>query len=178
LNGIPSSFAGSLHEEAFSFSKNADFLQRILFVELSERLSEILLMRVDKIGMAHSIEARVPFLDHRLVEFSMSLKPELKTPGRKATKHILKKAVEGILPDEIINRRKQGFWAPVNEWLRHQWYDYAYDAVLNSQLLNSGIFNTDYIKNLFLNHKAGKEQNGLKIFTLLELTLWHDRFFK
>ncbi len=177
LNGIPAEFAGGLHREAMSFKKDADFLQRILFVELSERLSEILLMRVDKIGMAHSIEARVPFLDYRLVEFSMSLPAKLKVPNRTTTKHILKKAVEPILPHNIIYRRKQGFWAPVNEWLRNQWYDYAYQTVLNAPIINNGIFNKDYIKNLFENHKSGKQQNGLKIFTLLELSLWHDRFF-
>lgn len=175
---IPSEHAGLLHQQAFSQKMDADFLQRILYVELSERLSEILLMRVDKIGMAHSIEARVPFLDYRLVEFTMSLRPELKTPDHKTTKHLLKKAVEPILPHEIIYRRKQGFWAPVNEWLRNQWFDYANDKLTNSKLLNGGMFNKNYINQLLVNHKNGKQQNGLKLFTLLELSLWHERFFE
>jgi asparagine synthase (glutamine-hydrolysing) len=87
LTNITADFAGTLHDEARSFHAEADFLQRALYVELSQRLSEILLMRVDKIGMAHSIEARVPFLDHRLVEFTMSIPPSIKTPDNKLTKY-------------------------------------------------------------------------------------------
>ena len=178
LRKIPALLAESIHDEALGFKEDADFLQRILFIELAERLSEILLMRVDKIGMAHSLEARVPFLDHRLVEFTMSIPPEIKVPDKKSTKIILKKAIEDILPHEIIYRKKQGFWAPVNQWLRGQWYDYAYSAILDSEIIKSGVFNRDYIKQMFSLHKTGKKNYGLKLFTLLTLSLWHDRFFK
>jgi len=134
-------------------------------------------MRVDKIGMAHSIEARVPFLDHRLVEFTMTLPPHIKVPDKSITKYVLKKAVEPILPHDIIYRKKQGFWAPVNEWLRNDWYKYAYATVTNSKLINSKIFNQDYIKHTFETHKSGKYNQGLQIYTLLMLALWHERFF-
>lgn len=167
-----------LHKDALSLKPGLDYLQRIFYVELYQRLSEILLMRVDKIGMAHSIEARVPFLDYRLIEFMMRIPPEQKIKEKNHTKHLLKKAVEGILPDNIINRKKQGFWAPVEEWMRNQWYDYAKNEVDNSKIINSGLFNKEYINQLFLSHKSGKANNGLKIFQLLELSLWHDRFFK
>jgi asparagine synthase (glutamine-hydrolysing) len=178
LNNIPAEFAGSLHEQALKFKPDADYLQRIAFVELSERLSEILLMRVDKIGMAHSIEARVPFLDHRLVEFTMSLPPEIKLPDKKTTKYVLKKAVESVLPHDIIYRRKQGFWAPVNEWIRNQWYDYTRHQLLDSSLMKQDIFNRETIDNMLVSHKNGKQNNGLKLFSLLTLSLWYDRFFK
>ena len=177
LNNIPSTFASTLHSEALSLKPDADYLQRIAYVELSNRLSEILLMRVDKIGMAHSIEARVPFLDHRLVEFSMSIPPNLKAPNKHTTKHILKKAVKGILPEEIINRRKQGFWAPVNEWLRNEWKDYAYSTIMNNELFKSGIFNKKYVNKLFYLHSNGKRNFGLQLFSLLTLALWHEKFF-
>jgi asparagine synthase (glutamine-hydrolysing) len=127
--------------------------------------------------MAHSIEARVPFLDHRLIEFVMSIPPDKKIPDKKTTKYLLKKAVEPILPKEIINRPKQGFWAPVNEWMKGQWYDYALNNVNTSPLINE-YFNTEYITQLFKNHKSGKQNNGLKLFQLLELSLWYDRFFR
>ncbi len=176
LSKIPAKYADSLHKDALSFKPDADYLQRILFVELQNRLAEILLMRVDKIGMAHSIEARVPFLDHRLVEFTASLRPEIRTPDKITTKYVLKKAVEGILPDEIIYRKKQGFWAPVNEWLRNQWYDFAKDEVLNSYFVKEGIFNRNFIEKMLLSHKKGKRNYGVQIFSLLTLSLWQKRF--
>ncbi len=177
LTEIPAKYAKSLHEEALSFKHDADYLQRILYVELQNRLAEILLMRVDKIGMAHSIEARVPFLDHRLVEFTASLRPEIRTPDRKTTKYVLKKAVEGIIPDEIIYRKKQGFWAPVNEWLRNQWYDYARNEIFDSIFVKDGIFNKEYVEKLFTSHKSAKRNYGVQIFSLLNLSLWYKRFF-
>lgn len=178
LLDVPVRFADSMHQQALEIYPEIDYLQRILFVELTERLPEILLMRVDKIGMAHSIEARVPFLDHRLIEFTMSIKPEIKTPDRKTTKNILKKAVKGIIPDEIIQRKKQGFWAPVTEWLRHQWFDYSVSVINKSEILNNNIFNKDYINYLIKQHKDEKQNNGTKIFMLLELAIWYDKFFR
>lgn len=178
LSIIPAIYAKSLHNEILSKSNNADYLQRILYVELQNRLAEILLMRVDKIGMAHSLEARVPFLDHRFVEFTMSIPPNKKVPEPNTTKYILKKAINGIIPDEIIYRKKQGFWAPVNEWLRNDWYNFALDKVIQSDLMKQDIFNTKYIKKLFLSHHSGKANNGLAIFTLLMLSLWYEKFFE
>ncbi len=167
-----------IHNEILAIKSDADYLQRIEYIELRQRLPELLLMRVDKIGMAHSLEARVPFLDHRLVEFTMSIPPKMKAPDNKSTKTILKKAVESILPNDIIYRRKQGFWAPVNEWLRNEWYDYAYSTVMNSYFVKEKIFNADYISHLFKIHKSGKRNQGLQLFSLLTLSLWHNRQFK
>ncbi len=175
---IPIYFADTMHRQALEISSDIDYLQRILFIELIERLPEILLMRVDKIGMAHSIEARVPFLDHRLIEFTMSIHPDLKAPDKKTTKNILKNAVKGIIPDEIINRKKQGFWAPVTEWLRNQWYDYSISVINSCLLFNDELFNKDYINFIIKQHKNEKQNNGTKIFMLIELALWYDRFFE
>jgi asparagine synthase (glutamine-hydrolysing) len=177
LVSIPENYAYQLHSEALGFNNSSDYLQRIAYIELQQRLAELLLMRVDKIGMAHSIEARVPFLDHRLVEFTMSLPPNIKVPDRKSTKIVLKKAVESILPHEIIYRKKQGFWAPVNEWLRHQWYDYSYSTIMNSYFVKDKIFDRDFIDRIFKLHKSGKRNQGLQIFSLLTLSLWYKRFF-
>lgn len=177
LVSIPGNFASTLHEEALNLYPSADYLQRIEYVELRQRLAEVLLMRVDKIGMAHSIEARVPFLDHRLVEFTMSIPPDKKVPDKKSTKILLQKAVESILPNEIIYRKKQGFWAPVNEWLRNHWYDYAYSTVRDSFFVKEKVFNKDYIDKVFGLHKSGKQNQGVQLFSLLTLSLWHKRFF-
>jgi len=85
------------------------------YLDLNVRLPELLLMRVDKMSMGTSLEARVPFLDHKFVELAMSIPTAIKTRNR-TLKHILKKAVRGIIPEDLINRKKQGFGVPVNEW--------------------------------------------------------------
>ena len=177
LIDVPAKHAAALHEEVLGINPRVDYLQRMEYLELRQRLPELLLMRVDKIGMAHSIEARVPFLDHRLVEFTMSISEDKKIPNKKVTKHLLKKAVEGILPDEIIYRKKQGFWAPVNEWFRGDWHDYAKNEIMNSYFIQNKIFNTDYVNGLFNTHKKGKGNLGFRIYALLNLALWHKRFF-
>ncbi len=85
------------------------------YVDLNLRLPELLLMRVDKMAMGVSLEGRVPFLDHKFVELAMSIPSAMKT--RNGTlKHILKKAVRGVIPDELIDRKKQGFGVPIYEW--------------------------------------------------------------
>src|SRR5262245_2910859 len=94
----------------------SDALTRMIYSEFRLRLPELLLMRVDKIGMSESLEARVPFLDHHLVEFTMDIPEHWKTKDGTA-KYLLKKAVQGLIPDEIINRKKMGFGAPMREWL-------------------------------------------------------------
>ncbi|MCX7879513.1 MAG: asparagine synthase (glutamine-hydrolyzing) [Ignavibacteria bacterium] len=173
---IPWQYVNNLLSEAKNLNSSLDFLQWVLFVEISQRLSELLLMRVDKMGMAHSIEARVPFLDYRLIEFTMSLPQKLKVPNGRTTKYLLKKAAERILPKEIVYRKKQGFWAPISEWLRNEWFDFACERISNSNLLRK-ISNLEYINIMLQEHRKSKKNYGFKIFTLLNLALWYDRFF-
>src|SRR5207302_579461 len=91
---------------------NSDFATRMTYLELTLRLPELLLMRVDKMTMATSVEARVPFLDHHLIEYAMNLPRELKVKGQTG-KHILKRALESILPADVLYQPKRGFGAPV-----------------------------------------------------------------
>lgn len=170
-------YAKLLYSQSNSLYPNAEYIQKMQYAELTQRLAELLLMRVDKIGMAHSIEARVPFLDHRIVEFTMSIPARLKMPDNKTTKYLLKKAVEPILPHNIIYRKKQGFWAPVNEWLRNQWADYAEQNILNSAFAKENILDKQYLANLLKNHRSGKTNSGFAIYTILNLNLWHKKFF-
>src|SRR5206468_5213595 len=130
-----------------------DFGKRMIYLELRNRLAELLLMRVDKITMASSVEARVPFLDHALVEFTMRLPTDLKIRGGR-TKYLLKKAMTGILPDEIIHRPKQGFGAPVKEWLRGDLYGEAFSAVMRSRMREENLLDYDHVERLFLAHRA------------------------
>ena len=99
----------------------ADFLKSMIYLELKQRLPELLLMRVDKMTMATSVEGRVPFLDHKHVEFALQVPTHLKYKNG-ITKYILKKACEGILPDDVIYRKKVGFAAPITRWFKDGTY--------------------------------------------------------
>jgi asparagine synthase (glutamine-hydrolysing) len=127
--------------------------------------------------MAHRLEARVPFLDSRLVEFLMKIPPQYKVGKNIETKHLLKKAAEGILPNNIIYRKKMGFAAPVSEWLRTHWFDYAKNEILNSYFVKENIFNPSFINSMLYKHKNGDKNFSKEIYSLLMLSLWHKRYF-
>lgn len=159
---------------------DADFVLQMAYFEFRHRLPELLLMRVDKVTMAHGLEARVPFLDHRLVEYTMSLPQNLKIPRVASaggeTKILLKKAVETILPRDIIYRPKQGFAAPVNEWFRREWQSYWRAEVLESPLVKNGVFRRDALETLLKRHASGARNDGKSLYALLNLALWYKRF--
>ncbi len=152
---------------------NLDPLTRMIHSEFRLRLPELLLMRVDKIGMSESLEARVPFLDHRLVEFSMDIPEEWKTRGGEP-KYLLKKAVEGLIPDNIIYRKKMGFGAPMSDWMRSDFGRAVRSSVLSSGLLRRGILNVGYIEKLFQWHFSGRMDTGLYLWAIYNLTAWYD----
>lgn len=150
-----------------------DILCRMIYNEFRLRLPELLLMRVDKITMSTSVEARVPFLSHRLVEFTMDIPMEWKTRGS-TPKYLLKKAVEGIIPRDIIYRKKMGFGAPMSQWLKGAFGERARHAVLDSALMKRGFFDRDYISGLFRDHRSGRRDTSLAIWTLFNLTAWYE----
>jgi asparagine synthase (glutamine-hydrolysing) len=152
----------------------ADALTRMTYLEFKLRLPELLLMRVDKITMATSVEARVPFLDHRLVELTMALPMASKVAGG-VTKHLLKRACEGILPADVIHRPKVGFAAPMAEWLRGDFGRHAEATVLASPLTRDGLLDAGAIRPLFQRHRAGGD-TSLAIWTLYNLAAWFDRW--
>lgn len=154
-----------------------DVLTRMIYNEFKLRLPELLLMRVDKIGMSTSIEARVPFLDHHLVEFTMDIPMEHKVRNGDA-KYLLKKAVQGLIPDEIIDRKKMGFGAPMSQWLRGRFGEEAETFILSSKLLGRPGFNRDFIKSLCRNHRSSREDNALFIWTLYNLAAWYEYWFE
>lgn len=150
-----------------------DALTRMIHNEFKLRLPELLLMRVDKITMSESLEARVPFLDHELVEFTMDIPESWKTRNGVA-KYLLKKAVEGLIPDNIIYRRKMGFGAPMADWLRGDFGHQCQEAVLRSGLLRRGHFNAEYIRRMFEDHRSRRRDTSLYLWTLFNLTSWYD----
>mgnify|MGYP000852734767 CR=1 FL=1 len=156
---------------------NFDFLQKYLYLELNLRLPELLLMRVDKMTSINSIEARVPFLDHRLVELAFSIPQDIKVKNN-TSKYILKKALTDILPKEILERKKQGFGAPVSQWLIQdkRVQDKLINIIKNSHLQETGIFNYSYIDKILNQHLAQKGDNSFKIWNFITLCLWYDQW--
>jgi asparagine synthase (glutamine-hydrolysing) len=145
-------------------------LNWMTYVDLNVRLPELLLMRVDKMTMGASLEARVPFLDHKLVELAMSIPETMKTGGGNL-KHVLKVGVRGLIPDEIIDRPKQGFGVPVNEWILSGLGSHA-RASLEDFLRSTDYFDRDAVDGLF------REGNGDQIWYALNFALWwKDAFY-
>ena len=152
-----------------------DYLTRMAYSEFRLRLPELLLMRVDKITMSTSVEGRVPFLDHQLVEYTMDIPMDVKVRNG-VKKAVLKTALDGVIPDEIIHRPKMGFAAPVAEWLREDFGREAESLVMASPLVNDGTLRGDYIRKLFRAHQQGQADHALHLWTLFNLTSWHDHW--
>lgn len=164
-----------LDRAAAESGHDIDFLNRMIYLELKIRLPELLLMRVDKITMANSIESRVPFLDHRLVEKALTIPMDLKLKNG-TSKYILKRAVEGIIPNDIIYRKKQGFGAPVQEWLRGPLKDELPAVLLNSKIWRENIFSREAVEQLIADHQSGRIEASFRIWNLITLALWYDRW--
>jgi asparagine synthase (glutamine-hydrolysing) len=154
---------------------NSDFLERMTYIELKLRLPELLLMRVDKITMATSVEARVPFLDHHLVEYALGLPRSLKVEGTSG-KHILKRALEEILPHDLLYERKRGFGAPVREWFREGlggWFD---EHLMNSTMRRRNLLDYDFVGRMLDEHRRQAKDWGFHLWALLNLSLWYERW--
>ncbi|MEE2760954.1 MAG: asparagine synthase (glutamine-hydrolyzing) [Pseudomonadota bacterium] len=155
----------------------SDQLTRMIGNEFRLRLPELLLMRVDKITMASSLEARVPFLDHALVEFSMDIPAADKIKGG-VSKYLLKRAVEGLVPDDIIYRKKMGFAAPMAEWLRSDFGAAAGQEILGSPLLDQIGADRGIIDRMIAEHRGGRRNAALQIWVLFNLTAWHAHWIE
>lgn len=150
-----------------------DVLTGMTYNEFRLRLPELLLMRVDKIGMSVSLEARVPFLDHELVDFTFDIPEQWKTRNG-VTKYLLKKAVEGTIPDELIYRKKMGFDAPMAEWLKGAFGRRVEQEILSSGLMKRGYFNLNYISQMFADLRSNRANLGQQIWTIYNLVAWYD----
>jgi asparagine synthase (glutamine-hydrolysing) len=164
-------------DRLFASARDADQLLQMIYQELKLRLPELLLMRVDKMTMATSVEARVPYLDHKLVEFAMSIPSSLKYRNGE-TKQILKRALEGVIPDRVLKREKKGFGVPIDEWLRGPFGNFVEDSLLNSSLRRRALFDYEYVKKLLRDHRAGQANYAFFLWSLLNLSLWYERWIE
>lgn len=160
--------------ELIGESDSTELLDQLLSADLKTYLHE-LLMKQDQMSMAASIESRVPFLDHKLVEFAAALPVNMKLRGL-TTKYILRKAMRGLLPKEILTRRKMGFPVPVGKWLRGPFSHVVDEYLLNPRSLERAIFNADFVRELVARHRAG-ENHTERLWCLINFEIWQRRFF-
>lgn len=149
-------------------SLDKSFVNWMAYADLNHRLPELLLMRVDKMSMLVSLECRVPFLDHKFVELGLSIPEKIKIKNWER-KHILKKAVEGIIPNELIYRKKQGFGAPVMDWFKGSMGVKMKESVME-MVDNTDLFNKDYM------HRHLSEDSDTCDWFLFNLSMWWKQF--
>ena len=150
-------------------------LNRMLYLDTKFWLPDYLLLRGDKLSMAASLEARVPLLDHKVVEFAASLPPNLKLK-RLARKYLLKKVSRTLLPTEIIDRKKKGFPTPIFSWLRKEARSLLHDFLSPTAIQRRGLFDPKYVQKMLNEFEAGVTAHGQPLFGLLSVELWHRHF--
>ena len=149
-------------------------LARLLYTDLKTYLPGDILVKVDRMSMANSLEVRAPFLDHKLIEFAARIPPNLKIKGRNK-KYILKKLFKKILPPNIINRKKHGFTVPLNSWFRKEIRKVGEEYLLKKKYMED-FFNINELKKIWINHQTKRINAGTTLWSLLMFSLWYDTY--
>lgn len=153
-----------------------DAVNREIYLDMRFMMTDSVLMKVDRMSMASSLEIRVPLLDHVLVEFMASLPGDWKLK-RLQTKHIFRAALQGLLPDKVVHRGKQGYSLPVKHLLRGELKDYMVSLLRDSTLINEHMDGT-YINRLIEEHSTMQHNHNHILWALINVAIWHDRFFE
>jgi asparagine synthase (glutamine-hydrolysing) len=178
-------FMGLLHHETteqrvaavFDGIDSPDPLNRALAYDFATLLPDQVLPFVDRLSMAHSVEVRPPFLDHRLVEFAATLPGSMKIKlGRE--KHILKEAMRGLIPEGILHRKKEGFVLPVDHWLLHELRATVEETLSPEHLDRHGLLRPQAIRRLLDDHYRGAAYHGARIWNLLMFQMWWERTYR
>jgi len=156
---------------AFDAARTGDYARRLMEVDLETQLPDDLLLLTDKMTMAASLECRVPFLDHRLVELSARMPARFKIRGRRL-KHVLKKALAGTLPDEILNRRKRGFGAPMGAWLKNELGGYMSAVLSRKSVEDRGFFAWPAVERTIEMHRRSERDYTDHLLALMNFELW------
>ncbi len=150
-------------------------IEKAMYVDQKTWLPDTYLEKVDKASMAVSLEARVPLLDHELVEFAATIPAKYKIHGFE-TKYILKRAVAGLLPENILRKPKHGFAVPTDPWFRGELKEFVWQVLFDSKTQARGYFNSQYIEKLYKDHDSGRGVYDTQLWLLLVFELWHRRF--
>ncbi|HEX8687295.1 MAG TPA: asparagine synthase (glutamine-hydrolyzing), partial [Pyrinomonadaceae bacterium] len=159
----------------FEASDSAGLLGRMLYADTKTYLHE-LLMKQDQMSMAASIESRVPFLDHKLVEYTARLPERMKLRRGLQTKYVLRRAMAGVLPEAILRRGKMGFPVPVGKWFRGEYRHLLDEYVTGERAAARGVFEPEFVRGLVARHLAG-EDHAERLWALVNFEMWQRRFF-
>lgn len=167
------------HWESFQAVENADFLNQMLYLDTKIFMPSLNLNYNDKMSMASSVEVRVPFLDRQLAEFvAWNVPPRSKLKGslRPTTKYIFRKAMEGILPREVLDQPKAGFAAPIDYWLAHDLRELMDDLLCESRVRSQGLFRPEAVRAYVDEHRDGTQDWSMQIWQFLTLEIWMQTF--
>ena len=154
---------------------SSDFINSCMAVDIQTVLPNDYLTKIDRMSMANSLEVRVPFLDHKLLEFAMSISSKYKLKGL-TTKYLLKKIMKDKLPEEIIRGRKKGFSIPLSRWFRGDFASLLNEFLSEDIITKRRYFSYDVIKRLSSEHLSGKQDNSKQLWTLICFEVWHRQF--
>ncbi len=168
-------YAGDALEPWFARANGAGIVDASLLTDIMTYLPNDLLVKVDIATMAVSLEARSPFLDHKVIEFAASLPEKLKLRGL-TTKYLLKRVLRKLLPAENLDRRKMGFGVPIGHWFRGNLQPFLRETLLSEKALGRGLFRPETIKQMIELHTRGERDYASQLWTLLMLELWFVRF--
>lgn len=161
----------------FDDSKSKNRLENTLYSDFASYLPECLLAKVDIATMSVSLEGRSPFLDHEFLEMTAKIPINLKINKFGETKYILKKALEGLVPDEVMYRPKRGFSLPIQEWFKSDLGKYVEKMLISDSSMVCNFLKKDFIKNMIKEHRNGNVNYGNKLWSLLTLELWFKEYF-
>ncbi len=161
--------------QLYAQAGTTDPLDATLSVDVNSYLPDDLLVKVDIATMAHGLEGRSPFLDHRVMEYAAALPSNLKLRGLE-TKYLLKRVARDLLPPEIVDRPKQGFGVPLDHWFRGELRELAHDVLLGRRLRDRGYFEMGVIEAMLREHEAGTRHWHHQLWNLLIFELWHRMF--
>ena len=167
--------AYAAHRRYFARVRDAAPLNQLLYVDLKTFLPCLNLITTDKTSMASNLEVRVPFLNRDMLEMAARMPPDLKLHGLKR-KYILKRALEKVLPREVIWRKKAGFGAPIRSWLRGALRPMIDDLLSEESVKRRGLFRPAEVQRIIAANLSGREDYNLQVFQLLTLELWHRAF--
>jgi len=173
---FPSSAVVDYMAGYYGKSEGADFINRLLYLDMHTYLPEGLMTKVDIAAMANSLEGRSPLLDHKFMEFAFSLPGDWKLSGLSGSKRLLKEAFRDRLPEAIASRGKMGFGIPLGPWFRGRLKTYWQDHCLNPKALSRGYFDPAALRALWQEHQSGRQDHGYKLWAVLMLELWHETY--
>jgi asparagine synthase (glutamine-hydrolysing) len=162
-------------QQAYAHCKAADELNRLLYVDFSFHLPDDLMIKNDRMTMAHSLEARVPYTDNDLVDFLATVPVGLKLKGMRK-KHLLRSALRGMLPPVILNKKKVGLEMPYSRWLREDFRDLSEHYFSPAHLERTGLFAAEGVGSLWEQHLAKRADHGRFLWGLLNFMLWHELY--